>query len=131
MEDISLLSLLKIEPANVLDQVLTHWNKYTLGDAADAHEQTVDDMYQLIHASMSCEEADRAEEILDQNGDRLAELVTMSALYLEPLLKAIPDEIDRSCWNADGDEQEHAFLRVSEIDAVAKIAILTSDTTFL
>lgn len=131
LEDKSLMSLLNLEPANVLDEALTHWNKFTKGDAVEIFEQAVEDMQELISLSLSGCELDRAEEILEANGNQLADLVKTSALRLKDLVHEIPDELERTLWTNDDNEHGQLFLRVSEIDPIGKFAIIKSDTVYL
>jgi glutamyl-tRNA reductase len=130
-EDVLLLALLRLDSYDVLNQVLSNWNKYTKQNAKDAYEQTIDDMYERVQNTMNETEIDQAESILDENSDQLAEIVRMSALHLHPLLKEIPEELAQMCRDPMSDEQAHTFLRVLEIKPECRIAVLTTDVTYL
>lgn len=124
LEEQSLLNVLNITDAGVIDQALTHWTTYAFGSLENKYEMTVDHTYEYLQDRFGdSDEGILAQQVLANHADELTELVSNTATRLHQLIQHIPDEMTRERMDTD----EYAYLKVESINTPGQFATLSTE----
>ena len=119
-----MLRLLKLEDQMVLDQILDNWEVYASGSIEDIFERTVNDLHDLYDMTYrDSDEGIRLQCLLGEFQNELAECMKHTTIRLLQVLDHIPDQVKQLTYETG----EYHFLKVLEINPVAKYAVITTD----
>lgn len=124
LEQQSLIQVLGLSDAGIMDEALTNWTTYVFGDANVKYELTVDHAYEYLQNQFGdTDEGIMAQQVLANHADQLTELVSDVAVRLNQLIQNIPDEMSRETLETD----EYAYLKVESINTPGQFAVLASE----